>query len=234
MTLFNAANNTRCRVETVSTNTIVGTSFGATTFSCAAGDKLVLMAPAIPEASSVNIIVNGTDDNTMNTIQFARLGVSASWVLQAVKQIAGGERLKREKMYLLWEFLADMERTMLFSDYSASYASKNTTTGGATSWTDEYPTNKGIMALAANTYSMAGTLSLEKIRKNMVLEMGDFKERHGASPFTKLLRNEESAAGWNLVNRKVVLVKALCCNSWLDLFAGSPHSLHCIFGVLNV
>lgn len=173
MTLVNTANKTCCRVEVIASTTITGSSFGATTFSCAAGDILMLMAPAVPAGADTNIIVNGTDDNTFNTVQFARLGVSISWVLQAVKQLAGGERLTREKMYLLWEFLADMERSMLLSDYSADVATKDTTTGANTGWTGEYPTTKGLFALAANGYNMQGGLTLAKIRKDLPLAMGD-------------------------------------------------------------
>jgi hypothetical protein len=168
-TLFNPRTSSRCRVETISTNTLTGTSFGATTFSCAADDILIGMAPAIPDGSTEAIIANGTDDNTFNTLQFSRLGVSASWVLQKVKQIAGGERLTREKMYLVWEFLADWERTLLFSDYSADVATKNTTTGTDSGWTGEFPTTKGLIALAANSYDMQGQLTFQKWRKNVPL-----------------------------------------------------------------
>jgi hypothetical protein len=172
-TLFNAANNTRARIESVSGTTVKGSSFGATTFSCSAGDKLVLTAPAVKAGSDAPIIANGTDDNTFNTLQFSRLGVSATWVLQAVKQLAGGERLPREKLYLLWEFLRLMENSMILGDMTASYASKNTTTGVQTGWVDEYPTTKGLLANAARGYDMLGQITLEKIRKNLALALGD-------------------------------------------------------------
>jgi len=173
MTLINARNKTQCRVELVSTNTVTGSSCGGTTFSCAAGDTLMVGAVAVPEGSTTAVIANGTDDQNFNILQYSRLGVSISWVLEATAMLAGGKRFSREKMYLAMEFLADLERTWLFGDYSASYASKNTQTGALTGFTGEYPTTRGLYNLAANSYNMEGQMTYEKLRKNLPLAMGD-------------------------------------------------------------
>lgn len=174
-TLFNPRTNTTCRVETINTGTgaIKGTSVGATTFSCEAGDVLLLGAPAMPEGSTEAPVLNGTDDNNFNILQISRWSVSISWVYEAIKMIAGGQRFPREKMYLVWEALADMERTLLFSDYTGSYSSKNTTTGAQTNYTGEFMTTKGLLQLAANSYNAEGSLTPEKWRKNIPLALGD-------------------------------------------------------------
>jgi hypothetical protein len=174
MTLYNPRNKTGCRIEIISTLTVTGASVGATTFSCVAGDTLVVGATAIKAGSTDAIIVNGTDDQNFNTLQFSRLGVSIDWVMEKIKAMAGGERFTREKMYLLWEYLGDWERTAFLSDMSASYASKNTTTGVQTGFTtEEFPTTKGLINLAANGYDMQGVTTLEKLRRQLPQNMGD-------------------------------------------------------------
>lgn len=174
MMLYNPKNKTGFRIEDITTLTVKGATVGATTFSCAVGDTLIVGASAIPAGSATAIIVNGSDDQTFNTLQFSRLGVSIDWVMEKIKAMAGGERFTREKMYLLWEFLRDMEFSMLFGDYSADVATKNTTTGIQTGYTtDEFPTTKGLVNLAANSYDMQGVTTLEKLRKQLPLNMGD-------------------------------------------------------------
>lgn len=173
MTLYNPRTDTRCRVESIDTLTIKGSSFGATTFSAAAGDELTLMAPAVKEGSTATMVINGSDDQNFNTLQFSRWGVSISWVLDKIKQLAGGKRLTREEMYLLWEALEDQEATLLFSDYTGDYATKNTTTGQQTGYTGEYPTTKGLKALAANSGTAHNNGDLSFLRKDLPALMGN-------------------------------------------------------------
>jgi hypothetical protein len=173
MTLHNANNLTSFRVEAISTGTIKGSSYGATTFSCTAGDPLILGATAVEAGNAAPIIVNGTDDNYGNTLQFSRLGVSASWALMAVKMLAGGPRFEREKMYLLWEFLRDMENTLILGERSGDYATKNTTTGSQTGWATEYPTTSGLLKLAARSSDFGKTLTLQRLRNQLPLDLGD-------------------------------------------------------------
>lgn len=202
MTIYNPNTNTRFRVETVnsSTKVVKGTSFGDT-FSAAAGDTLVLMAPAFPEGSTESMVVNGSDDQNFNILQFQRWSVSISWVLEATKMMAGGNRFTREKMYMVWEALADQERTLLLGDYSSSYASKNTTTGAQTGYTGEFPTTRGIYALAANSYDMKGSITAEKLRKNIPLNFGDYINDNDV--FMAILGNEAYARIMELVNDNV-------------------------------
>jgi hypothetical protein len=94
-------------------------------------------------------------------------------VLEATKQLAGGNRFTREKMYGLWESMADLERTLIWGDYSASYASKNTTTGVQTGYTGEFPTTRGIANLAGNSFDAKGALNMAAIRRDLPLAMGD-------------------------------------------------------------
>jgi hypothetical protein len=201
-TIINTANNTVARVESVNTgtSTIKGTSVGSTTFSCAAGDVLLLGAPAMPEGSTEAPVLNGTDDNNFNTLQFSRWSVSISWVLEAIKQLAGGNRLTREKMYLLWEAMADLERTLLFSDYTGDYATKNTTTGAQTGYTGEFPTTKGLYHLAANTTPMGGALTLAKLRSK--IPQGLDSSINDNDTFIAYLGNESYARIQDLINEK--------------------------------
>jgi len=173
MTLYNPRTDTRCRVESVSSNVIKGVTIGGTTFEAAADDELIVGAPAMPEGSTSSMVVNGSDDQNFNILQFSRWSVSISWVLEAIKQLAGGNRFTREKMYMLWEALADMERTFIMGDYSTDVATKNTSTGEQTGYTGEFPTTRGLLKLAANSVSADGAGNLSWIRKNLPDAMGE-------------------------------------------------------------
>jgi len=175
MMIYNPKNKTGFRAEVITTLNVKGTSVGPTTFSCAADDVLVVGAAAIKAGSAVPIIVNGTDDHDFNTLQFARLGVSIDWVMESIKEMAGGKRFTREKMYLIHEFLRDMDHSMILGQCSGSVTSvpKNTTTGTQTGYVDEFPTTKGLINLAANSYDMLGSITLDKIRRKLPLAMGD-------------------------------------------------------------
>lgn len=175
MMIYNPKNKTGFRAEAISTLTVKGTSVGATTFSCAADDVLVVGASAVKAGSDAPIIVNGTDDHDFNTLQFARLGVSIDWVMEQIKEMAGGKRFTREKMYLIHEFLRDMDHSLILGQCSGSVTSvpKNTTTGTQTGWVDEFPTTKGLINLAARSYDMLGSTTLDKIRRKIPLAMGD-------------------------------------------------------------
>jgi hypothetical protein len=187
MTLYNPATDTRCRVESVASSVVTGTSIGGT-FSCSTGDTLVVMAPAQPEGSTASMVVNGSDDNNFNILQFSRWSVSISWVLEAIKQLAGGAKLKREKMYLLWEALADAERCWILGDYTADYATKNTTTGTVTGYTGEFPTTRGLMKLAGVSASAGGAGSLSWLRKTLPTVMSE--QTNDNDTFIALCGNE--------------------------------------------
>lgn len=187
MTLYNPTTDTRCRIESVAANVIKGTSIG-TTFSCSAEDVLIVMAPAQPEGSTASMVLNGSDDQNYNMLQFSRWSVSISWVLNAIKQLAGGNRFEREKMYLLLEALADMERSWILGEFTASYATKNTTTGTVTGYTGEFPTTRGLMKLAgvSTTANSAGNLSW--LRKELPKRMSE--QTNDNDTFIALCGNE--------------------------------------------
>jgi len=170
--VYNPRNDTYGRIEVVASNVLTGTSVGST-FSCQAGDELMLTAGADIEGSTASPVLNGSDDNNFNTLQFSRWSVSISWVLQAIKQLAGGERLTREKKYLIEEALAESERTWLFGKMTSSSSTKNTTTGTQTGYTGEFPTTRGLWDLAANSGSAAGQGNLAWFIESLPLLLGD-------------------------------------------------------------
>jgi len=171
--LYNPRNNTRARIETITTLTIKGSSVGATTFSCQAGDVLMILATATDEVSDTSHVINGTDDQNYNTLQISRWSVSISWLKEKIKQHAGGPRLSREKQHLLWESMEAMERNWIFSEMTADKATKNTTTGIQTGFTGEFMTNDGLVSLAANSVNANNAGDLSWIRQNLPLSMGD-------------------------------------------------------------
>jgi hypothetical protein len=170
--LFNPRNGTTCRVEAINTLGLHGTSVGATIFSAEVGDELEIGAPAIPAGSSTEIVENGTDDQVFNLMQYTRYGCSIDWVAERVRELAGGERFTREKMYLVWELLLKIEKACIWSDYTADYATKNTQTGHVLS--EEFSTTKGLVKIAANSYDMLGSFTLSKLRKDLPKNMGEY------------------------------------------------------------
>jgi hypothetical protein len=201
--LHNPRNLTSCRVEAISTLTATGSSASSTTFSCEVGDILVLGAGAEAEGSTAAPVVNGTDDQNFNTLQFSRLSVSISWVLDQIKQLAGGNRLTREKMYLVQEFLNDCERTWLLGDYTASSSTKNTTTGVQTGYATEYPTTRGLFKLAANSASAEGSGNLSWLRKSLPIAMGE--QTNDNDMYIALCSNEYYGRVLDEMNEKLAL-----------------------------
>ena len=173
-TVFNPRNNTSARIEVITsaTKTVKGTSINS--FSAQADDVLVITAPATDEGSDTSSVYNGTDDQNYNTVQYSRWSVSITWVKEKVKQLAGGDRLKREEMYILWEAMEELERNWIFSNYSASIATKNTTTGQQTGFTAEFPTNNGLFALAANSQSANNAADIDWMVQQLPEAMGEF------------------------------------------------------------
>lgn len=170
--VYNPRNDTYGRIESVASNVLKGTSVGST-FSCQDGDELMLTAPATIEGSTSAPILNGTDDNNYNMLQFSRWSVSISWVLQKIKQLAGGDRFTREKMYLINKALEECERTYLFGKLTADASTKNTTTGTQTGYTGEFPTTRGLWDLAANSGSAAGQGNLSWFIETLPTLMGE-------------------------------------------------------------
>ncbi len=171
--LYNPRNNTRARIETITTLTIKGSSVGATTFSCQAGDVLMILATETDEISDTSHVINGTDDHNENTLQISRWSVSISWLKEKMKQVAGGNRLSREKQYLLWESMEAMERNWIFNEMTADKATKNTTTGTQAGFTGEFMTNDGLVSMAANGVNANNSGDLSWIRQNLPLSMGE-------------------------------------------------------------
>lgn len=170
--LYNVSNGTSARVDVISTLDLTLVSAGTTSFSCAAGDALLIGPPAIAAGSSTAIVQNGTDDLTFNIMQFTRYGCSADWVAEKVRELAGGARFSREKMYTTFSLLEKIERSCIWGDYSASYASKNTTT--SSTFSEEFPTTRGLVKMAGNSYDMNGSTTLDKLTRALPENMGEY------------------------------------------------------------
>ena len=170
--LYNPRNKTSCRVDAISTLALTVVSTSTTTFSAEVGDVLLIGPPAIAAGSTTAIVQNGTDDLTFNIMQFSRYGCSADWVAEKVKELAGGARFQREKMYTTFSFLEKIERSCLWGDYTADYATKNTQTSATLS--DEFPTTRGLIKMAANSYDLQGSTTLDKLVRALPENMGEY------------------------------------------------------------
>lgn len=172
-TLHNLRNDTMCRVEDITTLTIKGSSIGST-FSCQAGDELVVGPPIVAEGSTVSAPMNGSDDHSFNILGYSRSGVSMTDLAMLMKPIAGGDIFARRKKTMLEEYLRDIDIAMLFSKKSANSATVNYTSGAISPFnSDKVYTTDGLVELAANSWDMENGFSLQAIRHVLPLHMGD-------------------------------------------------------------
>jgi hypothetical protein len=168
--LHNPRNGTSCRVESISTLTILGTSVGSTTFSCVVGDELVAGATAIPEGFTSSIVMNGNDDHSFNILKYSRGGVSITDIMKAIPALAGGDRLAREKLYMVWEYLARIDNDLIHGHKTTNSATLNYTTG--VTLVENFTTSDGLIALAGNSWDMGGSFSLDALQTTLPQNMG--------------------------------------------------------------
>jgi len=187
--LYNPRNKTACRVEVISTLTVTGASVGATTFSCQAGDELEAGPCPIPEGSGTSIVMNGNDDHSFNILEYIRSGISISDLAKAMTPLAGGDRFARERKYLLNEFIARIDRAMIFGKKTTNSATLNYTAGAQTGFTTEkFFTTDGLIAIAGNSWDMNGAFTLETLQTTLPQNMGDVINEN--DPMIALCSNE--------------------------------------------
>lgn len=174
-TLFNPRNNTYCRVEDITSTTAKGTSVGSTTFSCAAGDVLMLAAPAHPEGYGTPPILNVVPSQHFNILQDMYWSIKLSDVYDKTEFFATEKGGKKKDLLvnLLRQVYHQTERTWLFGQYSGSSSSKDTTTGAQTGYTGEFATSKGLYQLAQNEMDAQGGLTYSKFRADIPYYLAD-------------------------------------------------------------
>lgn len=167
-TVLNMTNMHVGRVSSVNTTTMEITVTAITAaFTVAAGDKLLIMAPAYPENSSGPTIVQKDDDNVYNTTQIARYPVAISASAKGNPHY-GGDFWGRVKEKNMIEGNRLTERSFLFGERPAS---GDTTADTGTG--DAFGTFRGLWNWAGSEFDCGGAMTPEKFRKDLPLTMSD-------------------------------------------------------------
>lgn len=168
MLLMNTNNKTLCRIGTITTNTIAGTTVGSTTFTASANDTLLALSYAYEENSSSPAMFMKDEDNLWNTTQIMRFPA-------AISNTAGGNPYYGKESYwsrvkerVLVEGLRRFSNNAVFGERPAS---GETTTDAVLS--DTFGTFRGIWNWAANSYDAGGNMTFEKFQTNMAYAMSD-------------------------------------------------------------
>lgn len=161
MTMYNTRNKTMFRVEYISGTTLKGASVG-TTFAAQAGDTLLFMSIADKEGQDTPPILTASPSNNFNILQNAYWSTKIADTANKIEYLAhepGASSRKDDLVkFVKRHILNVVDRTLLFGSMSADYATKNTTTGIQSGYTDEFSTTKGIYNLAANEFDALGGL----------------------------------------------------------------------------
>ena len=160
--IFNPANGTTCRIDSITGNALTYTSFGSTAFSAAIGDKVIVMAPAYGQASQNPVALWKDEDNFYNTTTIARLPVAISGTAKATPTYFGDYWSRMKKVGFM-DGKRKIENTLLFSNRASS---GNTTSGGS-AFTTAFSTTKGVWQWAATSMSMGGSFTPEKFKSGI-------------------------------------------------------------------
>ena len=171
MCLVNTSNNTVCRISAISTETLTVVSVGSTTFSGAAGDKLLALAPAYGENSNTPYILSKTEDNAYNYLFIPRFPVAISASAEG-NDSYGGNYWKRLKARNVIEGLRKVENSLIWSDRASS---GDTTTDSTLS--DTFRTTKGMYKWAGASFPCGGNLDYDKFSSDMILGMNESARR---------------------------------------------------------
>ena len=163
--LLNTSNMTVCRIGSVSSTTIKGTSVGSEAFTAEADDVLILMAPYYPQNSSDPYIRINDEDNHYGYTQIARFPIAISGS-NKVEARFGPEYWSRVKMNSLINASRTVEATALFG---TAPSSEPTTSDSILS--DTFQSTTGIYNWSSTSYDAQNNLTYSKFRNNMVLAM---------------------------------------------------------------
>jgi hypothetical protein len=171
MCLVDTTNHTVARIGAISSTTITVTSVGDTTFSSAAGRKLLALAPVYAENSSSPYIMMKSEDNLYNILQINRFpsAISAS---NAGNPFYGKDYWQRVRKQVVMEGFRKVEHSAIFSERPSS--TNLTTTDGTL--TDAFRTTRGLWNWCVGggaSYDAGNAMTHEKFMKNLVLKMND-------------------------------------------------------------
>ena len=173
MTIVNTANNTTCRISSITSTTLVCVTVGSTTFTATADDVLVVMGPAYGENSSTPYILSKDEDNYYNYCQIFRFPVAISASARDNPHY-GGNYWTRLKARNIIEGLRKVENSLIWGNR----ASSGDTTSDST-LSDTFRTTRGLWNWATVSYPAGGSMDYEKLSNDLILAMSEYARGQG-------------------------------------------------------
>lgn len=161
--LVNTKNRTVCRVQVISGTTLTVVSVGDATgtFSCSAGDTLLIMAPAYEENSSNPYILMKDPTRLYNLTQISRFAVGVSGSAKDNPHYASNGYMEVKKRSL-FEGFRKVEFSSMFMDRPSS---TNETTTDAT--LGNFRSSRGLVQQAGTTWDAGGSMSHNRWLKDL-------------------------------------------------------------------
>lgn len=173
-TLWNTTTRTSCRIDSVTSSTVVEiTSYGTTAFSASAGDVLIIGPTAYPEYSSGPSMLTKDFDNVYNTLQICREPVGISGSMLKSQFLATGDYFSLLKAVNLAEFYRKLDRGLILGDRASGTG--NTTAGGS-ALSAAFRTSRGLINWAADSLNMDGNMTSFKLRTLIPKKLFTVKE----------------------------------------------------------
>lgn len=165
MTIVNLNTMETGIIDAISTNTLTVVALGSS-WSSAATNRLLSMAPAFKEGSSSPEQQSKDEDNVFNYTQIFRYAVEIAKTAKTNPHY-GGDFFQRIKKRSMTQGKRYVENTVLFGKKAASGDTTSTTNRGSVHST------KGLWNYAAKTFNASGAMTATKWRKNLPLAMSD-------------------------------------------------------------
>lgn len=172
-TVINSANNTVGRVDSISTNDVVISTIGGTTFSASANDKLVVMATNYHSGSSSPKYISKTEDNQYNVIMEFREPYTVNWDKMNSPYYFEGGVMETEKRKVLFEAMRKLERSFVFSERPST---TNNNAAGTTLDT-AFPSMRGTYQWAQNELTIGGGMTYETFSVDVMDGVSDSAEQ---------------------------------------------------------
>lgn len=158
MCLLNTRNRTVCRIAAISSTTLTVVSVGDATgtFSCAAEDTLLAMAPAYEENSSSPYVLMTEPTNLYNYTQISRFAVEFSNTAKGNPHY-GGDYWQGIRKRSAYDGLRKVEIGALFMDRASS---TNQTTADAT--LGAFRSTRGLVQWAGTSWGAGGSMTADR------------------------------------------------------------------------
>lgn len=150
-----------CTIDSISSNTISYTSYGTTSFSASAGDKLLVLSSHFEQNSTAPAIVYQDPTNSYNLTFIARYAAGISGTALAEAHYGTGSKWQDLMKNNNWEGMRKVSYNMWLDNLPSS----GETTSNAAS--KAFGSMDGIVQWASNEHNFAGSFTYEAFTEVM-------------------------------------------------------------------